>query len=61
MNELRQGTNFNFSADSMARVGLYSANTLNINPVLRVSEQSLKQLYAIERAIRETNKDPHRP
>lgn len=50
--ELHDSRGFNFSADSMARVGLYSAQTAGISPLLTLNE---KQLIALEKIEYNTN------
>lgn len=59
-NELRDNRNFGFTADSMARVGLYSASTLRINPIIGLNQRQLHVLENIERNTAQHTKDPHR-
>lgn len=58
--ELRQGTNFNMSADSLARVGLFSSSTLSINPMVQLSQHQIKVLEKIEHNTSKQPENPHR-
>jgi hypothetical protein len=58
-NELRDSKGFSMEADSMARVGLYSSSSMNLNPMLELSKRQVDLLREIERNTGK-NHDPHR-
>jgi hypothetical protein len=57
--ELRNSKGFNFSADSLARVGLYSSSTVQINPILELTKRQISILQRIEHNTG-IDHDPHR-
>jgi len=58
-NEQRQAPP-SFTADHLARVGLYTSSTIGFNPVLNIQREQLKKLNDIEAAIL-GRPDPHAP
>lgn len=50
IHELKQKP-MNFSADSLAKVGLYSASSLSFNPVLGIQQAQLNELRGIHNAL----------
>lgn len=50
-NELLENTGFRFDADSLARVGLYSAATVNINPMVSIGQEQVRLLRSIDNKV----------